>query len=115
MKLNRLIEKIKRWFKATISFVPNYYSDYENAYEEGYSEGYDEGVTEGWDSGKSEGKVAWRNLYRFLVERGHVDDGEEITTFDLFERLYDYERDLKSNIDFWKEKFEEKKVELNVN
>lgn len=84
--------------------MPNYYSDHENAYEEGYSEGYDEGVTEGWDSGKSEGKVAWRNLYRFLVERGHIDDGEEITTFDMFERLYDYERELKERISFFEKK-----------
>lgn len=104
MKLDRLIKKIRRWFKATISFVPNYYSDYENAYYEGSSEGYEEGRQDGWNEGKSEGKVAWRDLYDFLQKRGYIDKDEEITTFDMFEQLYRFEYDLKQTIKFWQEK-----------
>lgn len=102
LKLKELNNKIKRFFKATISVVPNYYSDYENAYEEGYSAGYDEGHTDGWSDGKSEGKIAWRDLYDFLEKRNFIEKNEEISTFELFERLLNYERELKTSIDFWK-------------
>lgn len=106
MELSKFTTKIKRFFKATISAVPSYYSDYENAYLEGYDEGYEEGRQEGWNEGKSEGKVAWRDLYNFLQEREYIDRNEEITTFDMFERLFRYEYDMKQDIKFWKEKYQ---------
>lgn len=106
MELSKLKTKIKRFFKATISVVPSYYTDYENAYLEGYDEGYGEGQKDGWSDAKTEGKVAWNELYGFLQARKYIEPREEITTFEMVEQLLRFEYDMKQDIKFWKEKYE---------
>jgi flagellar biosynthesis/type III secretory pathway protein FliH len=93
------MRSFNHWFKSTFSFILNYYSDYEDAYDEGYGSGYEEGLTEGFISGKSEGQLLWKDMYRFLQDRHKIDPYEEVTHFDLMERLLEYEKDLKGRND----------------
>lgn len=88
--------KILKFIKATFSAVSSYYSDYENAYDEGYSNGHEEELTEGFTSGRTEGQVLWQHMYEFLEDRKLVFSNEEITTFEILERLLQYEHDLKN-------------------
>src|SRR5215217_7897429 len=98
------MNKIKRLLKATFSFVKNYYSDYEVAYEEGWAEGQEEGIKEGFAFAKTDGAEIWKDVYRFLQERKWIEKDEEISAFEMFERLISYDRDLNESVAFWRKR-----------
>lgn len=85
-----------KWLISTLSFFKNYRSDFEHAYEEGFGHGYEEGLTEGFFHGKTEQTKLWNSLYDFLQERQLIDPHEVVSSFDMMERLYSYENDLKN-------------------
>lgn len=106
MELSLLIYKIKKFFKATFSFIPNYYSDFENAYYEGYSEGYEEGKGDGFSFAKTDASKLWDDIYEFLEKRGHIDRHEELSHIDMIERLIAHDNNMKDWVEQLKKRNE---------